>query len=305
METIAKQLLKNRPSLSPNTVRSYGSIIRNLYIKCLEGDSIPRVIKADPVLEFFKNNYKRVLKQLEDTSFSKRKTLLAALLAFVGAEHPAGEAYRKQMILDADAYNAEQKKQKKSDAEEENWITQEEVMKKLGELERQTKHLFTKQNLTMNELQQLQNYVILAVYTMIPPRRLLDYTVFKLRDINKDKDNYMEGNKFVFNRYKTDSKYGRQVVNIPIKLRYIIQRWAKKHNNDYLFFSEVNTPIAQSRMTQKLNKIFGKNISVNMLRHIFITDNVLAATPALMKLEKVAKDMGHSVDTQQLYKKVD
>jgi hypothetical protein len=40
-----------------------------------------------------------------------------------------------------------------------------------------------------------------------------------------------------------------------------------------------------------------------MLRHSFITYNVLPNTPALTKMESVARDMGHSVDTQVLYKK--
>jgi hypothetical protein len=303
MTTINETLLKQRPNLAPNTVKTYASIIRNVYLKFLEGDSIPRTLNVKAIVSFFDDQSKKVLHMLNDVPFGKRKTILAALVALLGKESKSGELYREQMIEDADKYNAEQRKQKKTDVQQDNWISQEEVMATYRRLEKDTRHLFTKPDLTMNELQTLQNYVILSVYTLIPPRRLIDYTAFKLRNVNVETDNYMKGNSFVFNNYKTKNKYGKQEVKIPVRLRNILQKWAKKHNNDFLLFSEKGTPLPQSRLTQKLNKIFGKNISVNMLRHIFISDTVLEAAPALAHLDQVAQDMGHSVETQQLYKK--
>jgi hypothetical protein len=304
MTSLNDTILQHRPNLSPNTVKTYSSIIRNIYLKFIEGESIPRTVKAENITKFFEDNCGKVLTMLNDVVFSRRKTILAALVALLGSESTSAEDYRKQMIEDADKYNAEQRKQKKTDTQQDNWISQDQVINIYKQLEKDTKHLFSKPSLKMNELQQLQNYIILSVYTLIPPRRLMDYTEFKLRNINTSTDNYMKGNSFIFNNYKTKNKYGQQDVKIPVRLRNILQKWAKKHNNDYLLFSEKGTPLPQSRLTQKLNKIFGKNISVNMLRHIFISDNVLEATPALQKLEQVAEDMGHSVTQQQLYKKV-
>lgn len=304
MTSLNEKILEQRPNLSANTVKTYSSIIRNLYLKFVEGDSIPKTIKTETIVDFYNKNPSKVLDKLKDVPFNKRKTVLAALVALLGKDSNSAEQYRSQMIEDADKYNAEQRKQKKTDTQQENWISQDEVMNVYRQLEKDTKHLFSKPSLKMSELQQLQNYIILSVYTLIPPRRLMDYTSFKLRNVDQSKDNYLKGNTFVFNNYKTKNKYGKQEVKIPVKLRNIIQKWAKKHDNDYLLFSEKGTPLAQSRLTQKLNKIFGKNISVNMLRHIFISDNVLDMQPALQKLEQVAEDMGHSVETQQLYKKV-
>lgn len=304
MTSLSEKILQQRPNLAPNTVKTYSSIIRNLYLKFLEGDTIPKSINADDIVSFYNSNPTKVLDTLKDVAYSKRKTILAALVALLGKDSQSAEQYRKQMIEDADKYNAEQRKQKKTTTQTENWISQEEVMKIYHQLEKDTKHLFSKATLKMNELQRLQDFIILSVYTLIPPRRLMDYTAFKLRNVNTDTDNYIKGNSFVFNSYKTKNKYGKQDVKISVKLRNIIQKWAKKHSNDYLLFSEKGTPLPQSRLTQKLNKIFGKNISVNMLRHIFITDNVLDMQPALLKLQEVAEDMGHSVETQQLYKKV-
>ena len=115
----------------------------------------------------------------------------------------------------------------------------------------------------------------------------------------------MDKRKFVFNQYKTAKKYNQQTVDIPQRLRNIILRWESKHDNDYLLFDENGSPLSPPRLTLKLNRIFGgKKISVNMLRHIFITDTVLDNAPALRKLEEVAENMGHSTDQQSLYRKL-
>lgn len=304
MATISDILLQKRPNLAPNTIKTYSSILRNLYLRFLDGDSIPRKLKTEDVIKFYKEQPKKVLQSMEDIPYNKRKTILAAIVAVMGKDDVNATEYRNQMLKDADKYNAEQRKQKKTDTQQDNWISQDAVMEIYRQLEKDTKHLFSKASLSMSELQRLQDYVILSVYTLIPPRRLMDYTAFKLRDINTDEDNYMKGNTFVFNNYKTKNKYGKQEVKIPVRLRNIIQKWGKKHDNEYLLFSEKGTPLPQSRLTQKLNRIFGKNISVNMLRHIFISEKVLDAVPALEKLEGIAEDMGHSVETQQLYKKL-
>lgn len=302
--TIESILIKNRPNLSDGSTRTYKSIIKNLYVNVMGEDAKARP-SAPELLDFYMKHFPKVMEYMKEFHFGKRKTLLAALVVFVGVNTEAGKAYREQMIKDADKYNAEQRKQRKSEKEEDNWVSQEYVMEKLKFLEKHTRKLMqTDRELPMFELQELMKYVILSLYTMIPPRRLLDYTSFKVRNVDKANDNYMEGNKFIFNNYKTKNKYGQQVVKIPQKLRILIQRWTQKHAYDHLLFNEKGEPIAPSRLTVKLNRIFdGRKISVNMLRHIFISDEVLKNVPALEKLERVAEDMGHSTDQQILYKK--
>ncbi len=61
-------------------------------------------------------------------------------------------------------------------------------------------------------------YFILALMSgvQIPPRRSLDYADMKIRNYNKNTDNYYENGKFTFNQYKTFKQYGR--VTIDIKL---------------------------------------------------------------------------------------
>ena len=293
---------ESRPNLTDSSIRTYASVLKNLYGRIIE--DAPMRPKPDVIKDFFCSHPDKVLAYLKNIDYAKRKTLLASLVALCGQDTNATKQYRQLMIQDADKYRAELKKQKKTNTQQDNWVSQDFVMNVYRQLEKDTKHLWMKPSLTPYETQRLMDFVILSVYTLIPPRRLVDYTAFKINNIDKDKDNYMDGSKFVFNTYKTKDKYGRQIVKIPQKLRTIISRWAKRHTNNHLLFTEKGTPMTPSRLTQKLNRIFGgKKISVNMLRHIFISDKVLDTVPALERLENVAQDMGHSVDTQMLYKK--
>jgi hypothetical protein len=54
-----------------------------------------------------------------------------------------------------------------------------------------------------------------------------------------------------------------------------------------------------------LNKIFdGKSISVDMLRHIYLSD-LYKNVPSIRDMEKTAQDMAHSLETAMTYVKRD
>jgi len=298
MDLLLKQ---QRDNLSESTIRTYASNLKSLYKK-IHPDT-PNNISPETIFTYYKNNATKVLDFLKDVPSSKRKTILASLVVLC-SKQKCVETYRKLMLKDAYEYNNLLRTQTKSDTQKKSWISQEDVHKIYRKLFRTHSALFNKDNLTNNELHHLQDLVILSLYVLIPPRRLLDYTAFKLRNIG-DKDNYMDNKSFVFNTYKTAKKYNTQHVNIPQKLKNIITKWATKHNNEHLIFDENGKQMAPSKLTLRLNRIFGgRNISVNQLRHTFITDEVLPTIPALQKLDTIAKDMGHSVDQQLLYKKI-
>jgi integrase len=295
---LASVLLANRPNLSKSTVRTYLSIIRSLYRRIHNTNELP---SATDIQKYFCQNKKKVLSHLEDQPFSLRKTVLAGLVSLCGKD---GEEYRTLMLKDAKTYNDQQKEQKMTSSQKENWITQDQVGAVYKRLEKEAKPLLNSASLNPYSRRKLMDYVILSFYHLIPPRRSLDLVKFKVRNIDKEKDNYMQGRKMVFNEYKTQKVYGRQTVPIPPKLHSIISRWTNLHSNEYLVFNDNGTPMTSAQLTHRLNRIFdGKRVSVNMLRHSYITHNVLPNVPALKKLEDVAEAMGHSTDTQALYKK--
>jgi len=82
-----------------------------------------------------------------------------------------------------------------------------------------------------------------------------------------------------------------------------LKKWIAFHDMDYLFANADDKEIAGSGMTKILNNIFKpKLISVNMLRHIYITEK---SAPLIDKLKETAEEMAHSTGMQGLYVKKD
>jgi integrase len=294
--SIREILKKNKPSISDTSLKTYISILNGIYRKMGNNG------EAD--VKYFIDNQDEIIEFLKEIPYHTRKTKLASLVSLCSHNSKCADKYRKIMIDDINKYNEELKTQELTDKERKNWITQEEVKKVYNELYKDANHLFNKEKLTKNEMMRLQNLVTLSLYTMIAPRRILDYTKFKLRNYNENEDNYMNKKVFVFNNYKTDKSHGKQSIPIPIKLYNIVKKWEKKHDNDYLLYSDNGKPLQPSQLTLRLNKMFGKNVSVNSLRHSYITEDVLKAMPAIKKLEETAEAMGHTIDQQLLYKKI-
>jgi hypothetical protein len=285
-------LKANRPNIGASTIKTYLSIL----------SALARKLGATPSPTFFVDNSKKVLDHLKDIPYAKRKTVLAALVSLCG-KNSCAEAYRGLMMKDIHDYNDLQKKQEMTTTQKDNWITQEQVKELYNKIAQDTKHLLKKKDLTSADKKAFMDFVILSVFVLIEPRRLLDYTAFKVRNIDTKVDNYMDKLSLVFNNYKTRKVYGQQKVKIPRALNFIIRRWAEKSGNDYLLFGDTGRPLNQSQLTLRLNKIFGKNVSVNALRHSFITENVLKNMPLLKKMEQTAENMGNSFQSQILYKK--
>jgi hypothetical protein len=284
---------ENRPNVSVSTVKTYASSI-NTFLK--------HVGISDSNKDYFNKHYSEVMKVLKNYPSNKRKNLLSAFIAVTSNEKALKE-YRTQMLSDITEYNADQKKQTMTGKQKENWISQEEVMDIYEKIAKEVQPLWNKNDLKPVDIKKLMGFVALSCYVLIPPRRLIDYTLFKLRNVDNETDNYITGRKFVFNKYKTAKTYGRQEVTIPYKLHSIIQRWKNKHLNDYLLFNKNGTPMQPSKLTVLLNNIFDKKISASMLRHIFLSDK-LKDVPALSDLEETAEEMGHSLASQQTYRKL-
>ena len=199
---------------------------------------------------FFKKQNKKVILHLKEKyPFNTRKTKLASLVVLMGDENKkARDVYSKQMLKDIASYNKDIGQQEMTDKQKKKWKSQEEIMQIREELKKKTTPLW--KNPTSKDLQEIQSYIIASIYTLIiPPRRLLDYTNFKLKNIDPEKDNFMKNGKFIFNTYKTKKKYDRQEVKLPTKLKNLILKWSKIHDNEN-FVCESSTkhiPIFQDR----------------------------------------------------------
>jgi integrase len=293
MEHIKETIKKNRPNIAESSIKTYTSIVSNLY------KYITKENEVGDAVSFFNKHSKEVLAYLKDTPNSTRKTKLAALVVLC-EKQPCAEVYRHQMIKDAVKYNDREKDQEKTESQKENWVDQAELKSIYNELDKDTRPLLSKATLKPSEFQRLQNFVILSLYVLQPPRRLQDYTEMRLRNFT-EKDNYINKTKFVFNKYKTAKFSGREEIPINPKLKFILDKWKKLNPYEYLLVGSTEKKFSSSQLQQRLNSILGKKASVNILRHSFLSDKYKDVD--LREMEKDATAMGHSVSQQMRYVK--
>lgn len=289
--SVEENLKTNRPNLSNSSVKTYNSTLRNIYKKVYPNDEIIDIDKF--------NNHKLFLDYLKNVDYNKRKSILSALVVIA----KDNEKYREQMLQDATKYNKEQEENKKNEKQELNWINQDEVKKIFYIYQDEANKIFKiKGDLTMPQLQTIQNYIIICLTAglFIPPRRSLDWVLMKHKNYNTDTDNYYNKKKFVFNQYKTAKYYNKQDIEVPATLKLIINRWLKYVNNDYILFDSNNNPLTPVKLNQRLNKIFDGKISVNALRHSFITEKY-NNLPKLKEIKDEAMQMGHSLEEHLQY----
>lgn len=218
-----------------------------------------------------------------------------AFKGFLGTDYePVQEAYAKLTDLSRKKDTAE-----KSDKETENWVDWETILEKT-----QGKDLS-------------QEQILLDIYTMIPPKRLDYHRLFIVRndEVPDNEPNYIQvlsktKANIILNEYKTAATNGTQTTKLPAKFARII--WAYLESipqKKYLFttknslekpFSSADTfgRYVRDTFASRLDK----NVSVDLLRHSFIT-HLRKGDLSKAKKKKIAMEMGHSLDQQENYRK--
>jgi len=298
MDSLRSQIRDNRPKIADSSLKTYASILSNLYKRVAKDEDVSKCF------DYFSKNPKDVLSHLKDIDPSKRKTILASLVVLTESNEKAADLYRKQMLDDKGKYDDDQKDQKMSDSQRENWVTQEEVAKLYDQMDKENRAFLSREKLRPAEFQQVQNWLILALYHLQAPRRLKDYTEMKLRNIDEEKDNFVKANNLVFNQYKTAKTHGKETVAMNPKLKFIINKWKVINPNEYMLVSGAGKKLTSSQLQQRLNQILGKKASVNILRHSFLSEKY-KDLPPLRQLEQRAEEMGHTVEQALLYVKKD
>ena len=296
-----KIIQKNRPHLAISSAKTYVSIIRNLSKQMNIDLSTP-----DNVI----NNTDDIVEHFKDLEPKLRKTRLSALIVFLDNPKEITEdalktmdVFRKQMMKDGAEYSRELRLQEKTPKQEDGWMDWNDIITNYKNLEKEVSYFKTQTSLTKQQFKRVQMFVLLSCLLLIPPRRSTDYVMFKIRNEDINKDNFMEtkGRKsyFVFNTYKTAKKYGKETIEIPTALKNIINRWKLINKNDYLLVnSNMDKKINATQLNSMLYDYFNKPLSTSLIRHIFLSEKY-KNVPALQEMQKTADEMGHSL-TQAL-----
>lgn len=287
-ETIDEQLKTNRPNLNEKTTKTYVSLLFNLHKK-LEA-------KLDDI-SWFQKEKNLILKHLENIPNNSRKTLLSALYVLTNDKE-----YQNDMIKLCKIVNDEYKTQTKSEKQDKNWISMDEIKAKYEIYLDKVKSIFSSK--TIGDYSTVVRFFLLAFLSGsvegLEPRRSMDYGLMKIRNYEPKTDNFYKGGKFYFNQYKTSSTYGLKIIPVPKLLNVLLKKWIKLNPTEYMLFSKSLKPLSSSQISKILNKIFDKNVSVDMLRHIYLS-NMYHNLPELKQMEKTASNMGHSLTTALEY----
>jgi hypothetical protein len=148
-----------------------------------------------------------------------------------------------------------------------------------------------------------QDYLILSLYTLLPPRRNLDYQLMKyIKKYNENLSNdfnYYDGSTFYFNNYKTRGTYNKQEVQVPSQLQEIINYHINNNHlneNDFILrdFNKETEIKGNNGMTIILNRIFGDKIGASMLRRSYLSNKY---SDVQNDLQSDAKAMSTSIST--------
>lgn len=287
--TLRELIKKMRPNISDTSITTYNSILTNLYKK---------VFKTKDIEPKHFNDTKQILQYLQDIPYNKRKTILSALYIITN-----NEKYKTLMLDDIKDYNNEVNKQTTNDKQKQTWVTNDDILVIYETLKNEFNYLINKKNLTGKNLQTIQDFIIVSLYggLYIAPRRNLDYCLMKIKNIDIQKDNYINKNSLIFNTYKLSNKKGKQEIKLDTVLKCILSKWVKINPTDYLLFDANQNPLTSVKLNQRFNRIFGKNIGVNQLRHTYMSSKYKDTIELNKQMEQDFNDMGSSMIQQKVY----
>jgi len=265
-----------------------------------------------PIKSFnFLKNKEEILNKIKKLKPTTQRSYIISICSVLRDIPKYKKMYEEYFELLKDFNNDLKVNTDKSEKQEKNWISQEEVLSVHKKLKEDVMNLLQKKRkIDKAVFNKLLNYMILSLYTLINPRRNKDYSLMKIAS-NTDDDNYnylmidkKNTMKFLLNKYKTDKKYHSVEIEVPDDLKEVIQLYLKYHplkaelkKKDYdipFLVDEQGKGLKNStEITKILNKIFGKKISSSMLRNIFLTDKY---GDVMEELKSDVKHMGTSVD---------
>jgi integrase len=236
-----------------------------------------------------------------------RKSYVASIVAILNRQKGKVwedlNKYYKAIFLKERSIFAEKKPSEKSETQEKNWLTWDEVMAIFNKLKEKADEVEKKPRLSNADRKTMEHYMILALYVLQPPRRN-DWYYMVLGKGDDDKKNYvdMKGGKYYFNNFKT-AKSGKEVIDIPEEIIPCLKTYISKMNlteGDYLLFPDDENRGNSNRMTKSLNSIMGKKVGASMLRHIYLSHKY---GKVMKDQEQDAEFMAHSVAMQKDYVK--
>lgn len=293
----------------------------NAYIKSLYALNGKKPFKN---LTFLKDT-EAIDKLIGEYAETTQRALLATLVSVLKTfKDKAGykKAYNHyyDTMMERNQVARENETNEKTEKQKDNWLSWEDIEKRKAEIYEEIGKFAGKKAIDATQYDKLLQFIVLAIYTDVQPRRNQDYLdmyiIKKWNDKMSTDKNYLDlaSKKFIYNKYKTFRKYGQQTIDIPdtlwsaltlyLKYHPLWQGVVKRKNEPIKFLVDAtgNPLVAVNAITRLLNKTFGKKVGSSMIRHIYLSDKY---KDTVEEMKKDSEAMGHSVSQQRDYIRVD
>lgn len=298
MDKILGTLLKQTGKYNDQTIynhlinmkrlTNFGQKVNRRYTKDLDYNILKQTKKIDEYIasEEIPLSVKKVL---YNTAYNVAQTMFASDKKLVS--HYA-EKYKHFTGL-ADAHRVYARA---TDEQKENHVSMDDMVKMRNKL---------KQKITIHRQPETDyRYLLLCLYTYIPPLRTKEWLDCHLLDNEPDKnfkDNYIniQTGKMHIQKSKTEKKYGTRIIDIPNELIEILKENRKKTGSDLILHKvhDVETKNTENNIAHMFSNIFDKKIGVKLIRNIFISEKIDEGISAEER-KKIAYIMGHSAAQQ-------
>jgi len=295
MEDLADNISRQR-KVKGSTINIYLSNIRKVYKELFdtEFDNLERLY-----------DYKTVIKYTNTLKNTTAKNILTAIVVSLKTDENIPEKvikkYNKKLEEKTKQFFKDYQSHEKNKKDNDNWVTKKEV-EDIKKNRKKALQNITPENATRGDIDTYQQYLILVLYTELPPLRnnFSDTTIESDPDValSSPKNSVdLTNEKFILKVYKTDAVYGTKFIPLPKNVVKVIEEWTKYNDTGYLLINTTNkTPMTSNGITKYLNKIFSpKKVSTTLLRKLYLSDKY-----SVQAMEDDAYIMGHSVNTQQL-----
>jgi hypothetical protein len=254
------------------------------------------------VTQFIANNNKVL-----STQKNKVNAVIMYLKAQDRGDYEITKQYGDWVVKLRDKIDDEMGQNEKSQKEEENWMSKEELEQELAKLKDNL--LAVNKKPTYHQLLSYQQYFMLAFHIQYPLRNDLANCLIGAEPYANTTENYIRIRPYlktagmIMNDYKTSDTYGVIKFEIAgealeaLQTYYsLLKKFLGKNGKIPLIVDKDGEPISRNNYTKHFQAIFkdtGKSVSTTLIRKA-----IVSSVYDTGKIKELARIMAHSVDTQ-------
>jgi len=311
--------------LKATSIKNYQSVLTRL-----AKDFDRKVITP----EFINKNIDKILYNYQNKSHSKQISIYTVILLVLSPKQKKKPSKKNKPIYDKvnamlikknNDYKETKEKQVKTPKELARWIELDVIKTFIRDNEKRYIKIYKSMPSVDNYLN-LQKFLIMRLYTDIPPRRLdyADMIYRPLNDFNKLTEDELKRNNYfalpnsnksikkgVFwfgsdNTKSKDTSVGNGVrVDIPQGIMKLIQLMRYHAMFDkYLLYNTKMKRVQKGSLSKLIQNIFmeffNKKVGASMLRKIYISDYFKDDIP-LLERKRIGQIMNHSIDVSMTH----